>query len=355
MSSYRRRSQQRLDIWPGYVDALASLLMVVIFLLMIFSIAQMFLSQSLDKKDNELESLNTRISEISNLLNLRNDENIELKNVLEMVSGEVSDLENETKKQSQRINLLDESITQLTTEGESLSHERDNLGKALEETRSSLSAKEATNRHQEEQLRTLNLQITLLRSQLEQIANALVSAETATQEKEIELKDLSQRLNLALAKKVNELEQYRSEFFATLKKSLSDTDGVIIQGDRFILPSELLFKVGSASIGQAGKQELKTLAKTLTLISDKIPEDLEWILRIDGHTDAQPITSQRYTSNWSLSVARAVSVVEFLQSEGIDPSHLAATGFGENHPIDPGKTPDSYRKNRRIEFKLTNR
>ena len=164
---------------------------------------------------------------------------------------------------------------------------------------------------------------------------------------------LDDRLAAALAKKVEELEQYRSEFFGRLHQALGDRPGLRVVGDRFVFQSELLFASGSASLDPEGQRELRELATTLTDVVARIPPGVDWILRVDGHTDRQPIRDAAFRSNWELSAARAISVIQYLMQQGIPPEHLAAAGFGEYRPIDPGDDEIAYRRNRRIEFKLT--
>jgi chemotaxis protein MotB len=201
----------------------------------------------------------------------------------------------------------------------------------------------------------LSQQITNLRRQLEEISRALDVAEAEKSAQEAKIKELGKRLNIALARRVNELERYRSEFFGRLREILGDNPYVRIEGDRFVLQSELLFASGSASLGEEGRRHLAKLAAFLKELSKDIPKDIEWILRIDGHTDRVPIHNERFASNWELSTSRALSVVQFLASQGISESRMAAAGFSQFHPIDAADTPEAYRKNRRIEIKLTSR
>jgi chemotaxis protein MotB len=201
----------------------------------------------------------------------------------------------------------------------------------------------------------LNQQIRNLRRQLEEISHALEVAETEKKAKEVKIKELGKRLNIVLARRVHKLERYRSEFFGRLREFLGDNPRLRIEGDRFILQAELLFDSGSEKLGGDGKQHLLTLAATLRQLSKKIPEDIDWILRIDGHTDRIPIRNEHFASNWELSIARALSVVKFLGDNGIPQYRMAATGFSKFHPIDPADTPEAYQKNRRIEIKLTSR
>jgi chemotaxis protein MotB len=201
----------------------------------------------------------------------------------------------------------------------------------------------------------LNQQIKNMKWQLEEISRALEVAEVKKLAQKAELKELGKRLNIVLARRVNKLERYRSEFFGRLREMLGDNPNVRVEGDRFVLQAELLFGSGSAEIGVEGKSHLLKLSKTLKQLLKRLPEDINWILRIDGHTDRVPVHNERFASNWELSTARAVSVVRFLADQGIPESRMTAAGFSKFHPVDPADTAAAYRKNRRIEIKLTSR
>jgi chemotaxis protein MotB len=197
-------------------------------------------------------------------------------------------------------------------------------------------------------------QISRLREQLDLIRTALAQTEEEAEKKDAQIEDLGKQLNIALARKVHELTQYRSEFFGRLKKILGDNPAIQIRGDRFVFQAELFFASGSAELGEEGKTHLTTLAETLLMVAEKIPHDIDWILQVDGHSDKIPINNAFFASNWELSTARALSVVRFLSRQGIPENRMAAAGFSKYHPIDPADTPAAYRKNRRIEIKLTN-
>ncbi len=361
MAVSRRRARQ-LDVWPGYVDALSSLLMVVIFLLMLFSVAQFFMSRSLSEKDSELGDLNQRISEVSQVLGLSESENSTLRDVLAVLSEDIASLENERESllgeqvsMQQYIGNLESRIAELTQTTEAQDARNAALQSTLQSVTGELNAERQLSASAQAQIAQLTGQLRLLRTQLEQISEALAVSEGIQKADGLKLEDMSRRLNLALAGEVNRLREYRSEFFGRLREALADNANVRIEGDRFVLPSELLFPSGRAQLGLPGQAQLRTLATTLTDVAATIPEDLNWILRIDGHTDKVPVTSGRFASNWELSAARAINVVQFLQTQGIAPERLAATGFGEHHPIDPGTTPQAYANNRRIELKFTSK
>ena len=232
---------------------------------------------------------------------------------------------------------------------------RESSESELEQERRALAEQRALSEEAQVQVTLLNRQLAALREQLAQVAEALEISEAKNQEQEVQIADLGKRLNVALASKVQELARYRSEFFGRLREALGNRQDIRIVGDRFVFQSEILFGSGSATIGGEGRQQLAQLATTLREISETIPPELDWVLRVDGHTDRQPISTAAFPSNWELSTARAVSVVKFLVNQGIPPGRLAATGFGEFQPLDPGGDEIAYRRNRRIEFKLTQR
>lgn len=418
-----RRARSGIDIWPGYVDALSALLMLVIFALLIFTLAQLFLSQILSTKDTELADLNERLAEISSLLNLEQEKSQELSTRLDRLSNEYSlSLETryelaeeverlttttEADKETIRIQLstiaslqqdivalrdlrgqLEAEIGKLT---ESLSSSENQIGelrdrskalqaqladaqertllaqqtisekeiriKALSEAvaagKTALADEQTRSSQARETIHTLNQQIAALREQLLTVSQALKLAEDKSRDQVVQLENLSKRLNTLLAKRVNELEKYRSEFFGRLRDLLGENPNIRVVGDRFLFQSELLFASGSAQLGAEGRPELAKLAATLKNVSEKIPKDINWVVRVDGHTDKRPINTKRFASNWELSTARAVSVVRYLAAQGIPPQRLAAAGFGEFHPIDPADTPAALQRNRRIEIKLT--
>jgi chemotaxis protein MotB len=202
----------------------------------------------------------------------------------------------------------------------------------------------------------LNRQVDELKAQLSSVAKALDLTQTQGREKDTQIANLGQKLNAALAAKVEELQRYRSEFFGRLRQVLANRPGIQIVGDRFVFQSEVLFPVGSADLTQAGQSGITALAITIKDIATEIPPGINWILRVDGHTDRQPIKGNgQFASNWELSAARAITVVKLLIADGVPAEHLAATGFADNQPLDPGDTPEAYAKNRRIELRLTDR
>jgi chemotaxis protein MotB len=201
----------------------------------------------------------------------------------------------------------------------------------------------------------LNQQMAQLRQQLAAIATALQLQVSQGRDKDAQIADLGRKLNLALAAKVQELQRYRSDFFGKLREVLKNQPNIKIVGDRFVFQSDVLFPVNSADLTTAGQGQIGDIATAVKSIIGEIPPDISWMLRVDGHADSQPITSGPYQNNWQLSAARAIAVVQLLIQDGVPADHLAATAFGDTYPIDPAHTAAAYAKNRRIEFRLTDR
>ena len=383
MATATRRHRRTIDIWPGYVDALAALLMVVIFVLLVFVVAQAMLSRTVSMQDLELTALHREIAELTRQLGLAEAQNEELQGKTSALSSLISELMGEKVELNARLDELtsanaglEENLAGLSEARAALAMESATLSEALagsrEETGALIRRLRATEQTlaqrgaelDEErsisaaaraELALLNRQILELRRRLEEIATALAAAEAVKQEQQAEIADLGKRLNIALAREVNRLSRYQSEFFGRLREVLGESPDIRVEGDRFVFSSELLFASGTADLGEPGQAQLVRFAATLRELAARIPDDLDWVLRVDGHTDRVPIRNARYASNWELSTARAVEVVRFLIDQRIPPRRLVAAGFGEHHPLDPGKTPAALARNRRIEFKLTSR
>ncbi|MFT4630264.1 MAG: chemotaxis protein MotB [Urechidicola sp.] len=439
MLGSRRRTATVVNVWPGYVDALSALLMLVIFMLLIFTVAQVFLAQTLSSRESELDLLNVKLSEISEALQVQRNTNQSLsdklsvlrnqyaqgeffQNMLEQKIAELEkivtadketisiqlselaqlehdiitlrqvrkDLENDVANLATTLKSQGQNIEQLETDLENrlaqIGTLRDNSQAlqaklASQENMTMLAQKDIEKKEfliqdlvaivgegkealrNEKKLsasayadvKNLSAQIDALKNKLSSISSALRLEEQKTASQETQMANLGQRLNTLLADRVNELEQYRSDFFGRLRKVLVKSPDIRIEGDRFLLPSALFFASASATLGERGKQELNKLAQTLNEISVAIPDDINWILRVDGHTDQLPISTVRFPSNWELSTARAVSVLRYLAEQGIQPKRMTAAGFGEFHPVDLGQSEAAYQRNRRIELKLTKR
>ena len=472
MARLRRRSaSDELNPWPGYVDALSTLLMVIIFVLLVFVLAQAFLSVALSGRDRALEGLNRRVAELTDLLSLergragelqlsvaglnrdlqaanaardslardlqaqRNDaartlgEAASLRAERDRLSAKLADAELQSASAQARTEALQarladaadrtdtagqdaatvagqlaearrnlaflrtqaaavqaeldrtvqadratiearlSDIAKLNDQLRSLSALRDELErKAADaaaratteaERRAAVAAQladeqklSASNRAQ---VALLTQQMDQLKAQMTQVAAALNLAEASGRDKDAQIANLGSKLNAALASKVEELQRYRSEFFGRLREVLANRPGVQVVGDRFVFQSEVLFPPGSADMTPAGQDQIRALAATLKDIGKDIPRDINWILRVDGHADRQPVSRGAFPSNWELSSQRAINVVKLLVEEGVPANRLAATGFGEFQPLDGTDSPASYARNRRIELRLTDR
>ena len=477
MPATSRRQRASPDIWPGFVDALSALLIIVIFLLMVFTIAQYFLNNILSGRDAALEQLNRQVSRLTEMLQTEQAASADLRDELSRVSFLLGNTTAERDRLSSQLaelmperDMLQAMLSDKTREVATLADlriERDALALALEEAgkestalagdleearktvaadretielqlrqiaslkrdvealravrdsleervaaqvagleererelgtlrdrskelvaqlaseqertllsqktieekdvrlavllgrageaETALAQEQKLSERAREQVRLLNAQIAALRGQLAHIAALLDASEARVKRQNVQIVNLSSRLNAALARKVQELASFRSEFFGRLRQALGDRRDVTIVGDRFVFQSEVLFPSGTATLQESGRAQIGQLARTLIALSRRIPEDINWVLRVDGHTDRWPISTQSFPSNWELSTARAVSVVKILIELGVPPNRLAATGFGQFQPLDRGNTVEAYRRNRRIEFKLTQR
>jgi chemotaxis protein MotB len=443
MPSSRSRSYNAASYWPGFVDALAALLVVVVFLIMVFALAQAFLSDALSGRDTVLEQLTAELEELGQMLNLERDSNLKLQLSIAQLSSDLKssiserdllnvrlssiekelatekathndkifDLNKIIKNDKDSIELQLRDLERLNRDILALKEVRKNLEKkvsvligTLENTEGelgkvrdlskelrakivdesertllvqeeldkrdirlkellnstkiaekSLSEEKVLSKSYQNKISLIGEQLRQLRIQLAALNEALEASESKNKEQKTQIVNLGKRLNAALATRVQELARYRSEFFGRLRKTLGNRADIRIVGDRFVFQSEVLFESGAADLNQAGSQQLGLLGTTLRKISKEIPKDLDWVLRVDGHTDERPISTTQFPSNWELSSARSTSVVKYLINQGISPNRLVAAGFGQHQPIDIGSDEIAYRRNRRIEFKLTQR
>jgi chemotaxis protein MotB len=335
-----RRSESGMNYWPGFVDALSTLILGIIFLLTVFVVVQFYLQQEVAGKDTALTRLNAQIAQLTELLSLEKSGKTNIEDQLAQLRATLATAESERD----RLKGAAESAGAGATAAQ---------GKVSELT-GQLEGEKRISARALAQVEVLNQQIAALRRQLAALEQTLDVAEKKDKDSQSRITELGQRLNLALAERVNELKQYRSDFFGKLREILGNRADVRIVGDRFVLQSEVFFDTGKADLKPEGRAELDKVADALIELEKQIPADLAWVLRVDGHTDVRPITGT-FKSNWDLSAARAISVVQYLVGKGISPQRLVAAGFGEFQPIDLGKTEDAYKRNRRIEFKLTER
>ncbi|MCS6779272.1 MAG: peptidoglycan -binding protein [Geminicoccaceae bacterium] len=411
MARARRELRHQAEIWPGFVDALSTLLLAIIFLLVVFVLGQFFLSQMLEGRDETVERLEARLKAIGQQLEEERSAAQRLRGSLAELGQRLQTSEAERREAEDRLARAESdrseldarlrrlaidraALERLLEEGRLAREESERratlLARELEEAKRSFAAdreklevqlaelvalrrevealraareallaerqEEAAGRGRaEEEVRRLSERIQSLSVQLGLLEQVLVNKQAEIDRQGARIADLGQRLNAALAAQVEELAQYRSDFFGRLRRVLGDREDVRIVGDRFVFQSEVLFGVGEAELGPGGQAQLAQLASTLRQIAAEIPKELPWVLQVDGHTDRRPIATARFPSNWELSTARALSVVRFLMAQGIPPERLAARGFGEFQPLDPADSEEAYRRNRRIELKLTTR
>lgn len=354
MNSLARR-RRGLDIWPGFVDALTSLILVMIFVLLLFAIGQFVLSTTLAGKNRALADLNAQIAQLAQTLSLSQDAKVkaearvnELSASLGGAAAERDAAKAEAAKIATDIAALNELKAQLELQVAQMSAQLDSSKKDLVAA-TDLNAKSAA------QVELLNRQLAAVQDQLRQISAALEISNKNIKDKDKKLADLGAQLNLALANKVGELEKYRSEFFGKLRAALGNRADIQVVGDRFVVPTDILFDSASADLSPDAGASMAKLAKTLNEVAAEIPSSIDWVLRIDGHTDKRPIHSDQFPSNWELSTARATAIVKQLVVQGIQPRHLSANGFGQFQPLDNGDSDAAYARNRRIEIQLTNR
>jgi chemotaxis protein MotB len=341
MALARGRRHESVNYWPGFVDALSTMLLVIIFLLSVFMLAQFFLSREVTGKDTALAKLNHQIEELTSLLAMERT----AKNDTQSSLGALSATLDASKKEQARLQgIIADNAANAEQAG----------GKASAATLALEAQKDISSRALA-QVDILNQQISALRRQLAAIEDALAASEASGKDAQTKIADLGSRLNTALAQKVQELSRYRSDFFGRLRQILGSRPGIRVVGDRFVFESSVLFDSAKADVSPAGHQSLDDLAAAIIDLEREIPPDIPWILRIDGHTDKHPISGGPFKSNWDLSAARAIAVVQYLITKGIPPDRLAAAGFGEFQPIDPGEDEDALARNRRIELKLTER
>jgi len=327
--------------WPGFVDAMAQLLLVITFLLSVFMVAQFLLAREISGQDSALGQLRAEIAELTQLLALEKAAKQDVEATLVALQDDFTAEKNKNEGLSA---LLESAGAQGDNASMTISGLQTNLDKEKQISSEALARVEL-----------LNQQIAAMRRQLQTLNAILSDAEAKNRASEAQIADLGKRLNSALAQRVQELTRYRSEFFGRLRQILSQRSDILVVGDRFVFQAEVLFEKARAELNAEGEAEMLKLADAVKQLEREIPPDIAWVLRVDGHTDIDPIQSSQFRSNWDLSAARAIAVVNFLVANGVSPTHLVAAGFGEFQPIDPGSTEEAKSRNRRIELKLTER
>ena len=339
MSYASRRVKRRdFDVWPGYVDALSSMLMMIALVLMVMVAAQFYLGNALNTKDMALDELAVRLRALTDSLSLE-------QNTSKSLKAKNAELEANYQRGLADLNILRTTVSEKERLAAAFQVERDTANTELTKSKAQTDSLNL-------QLAALAQQIQDLNKKLELLTADLSSAKSTLLDKDKKITDLDQKLKKAMLKKVEELADYRSEFFGKLKKALGNRPEIRVVGDRFVFQSEVLFPSASAQLEEGGKQQLQKMAETLKEVANTIPKEVNWILTVVGHTDRRPISTSQFPSNWELSTARALSVVKFLQEAGIPASRLAATGYGEHQPIENGSTEEAFAKNRRIELKF---
>lgn len=339
MALAKRSNRGASFIWPGFVDGLATVLMVIIFVLMVSLLIQLNLAERVSGQDSTLNRLRGEISELANLLNIERAKSGELAVLNQQLGLDLATSQAEIVGLTGQIDALEESLTEASIREQNLT--------------ATLAAGDATVAANTQEIAGLTQALDALRLKLGEVQALLDAKEIEAQEAREASVNLSQRLNDALSSRVAELQRFRSEFFGQLREILQDREDLRIVGDRFVFQSEVLFALGSAEIGSEGEAQLLELSEALREISAKIPTDIDWVLQVSGHTDSLPIRGGRFADNWDLSAERAMAVVRYLVGSGVAPNRLSATGFGEFQPIAGGDTPEALARNRRIEFKIT--
>jgi chemotaxis protein MotB len=342
MAVNRAHRLTRIDYWPGFVDAMATLLLVFVFLLSVFILAQFFLGQEVTSKDTVLTRLNAQIAELTDLLAMEKSGSRDLQDTIATLQANLAASESDRNRLQ---GLVDSTGS---AEGEAAGR--------IASLQGDLKSQQQVSQSALAQVELLNQQIAALRRQLAALEEALNASESRNTDSQTQIADLGRRLNVALAQRVQELSQYRSDFFGRLRKILADRPDIEVVGDRFVLPASVLFSTASDDLSDSARGELDKIADAILELEKQIPPEINWVIRVDGHTDVRPVQSTaRFRSNWELSAARAIAVVRYLIDRGIKPEHLVAAGFGEFQPLDTGDSEEAFARNRRIELKLTER
>jgi chemotaxis protein MotB len=378
-----RRTARTVDIWPGFVDALATLILVIVFVLMIFTLFQFYLKDVISGRDQALAQLSAQLGTLADQLSLERKTTADLrervssltdelqttttardrlqqelaaaKGQSDKVSAELEDANKVIEADKEKIDAQLGQLDALRKNIETLTALRAELEKKVNEQGAALMSEHKLSEDAQARADLLTRQIATLQQQIAALNEALGASESKAKVDQVQISDLGKRLNSALAGRVEELSRFRSEFFGRLRQVLGNRQDVRVVGDRFVFQSEVLFPSGSAELQPDGKAQLDQLATALTDIAAKMPPDLPWVLQVDGHTDRRPISTALFPSNWELSTARAISVVKYLTSRGVPADRLAAAGFGEFQPLDPRDDEIGWRRNRRIEVKVTSR
>jgi len=377
MSRRRRGGDNGLEAWPGYVDALSTLLMVTIFVLLVFVLAEAFLSSALTGSNNTIDLLKQQIAQLTQSLSMETSKDATLSQELASLNAQLaqaqtantaltSQLAGDTQtittlqdgQKGMQAQLSDAQAQAAAAAGRISALQAQMVAVAgtpdtLADTQSKLEASQKLSAQDEAQIVLLNQQMAALRAQLAALQQALDAAQAADVKDQVQIVDLGKQLNEALARKVEELQQYQSVFFRALSESLKGQKNIKVVGDRFVFESDVLFSVDDATITPQGQAEIADVADAVKALTAKIPANVNWVLSVDGYADAQPIKGGPYKSNFDLSSARALAVLDLLIADGVPENRLVTSGMGANNPIAAGETSADYAQNRRIEFRLT--
>ena len=350
-----RKNLYEINYWPGFVDVLGTLLIVTIFTVLISTITQIYFNDQLEVKRGEIsnldEEINNLIDQLGGVTKKKKEAEkkfLDLENRFEKLEAEKNQLMEEFSKNQYILKMKNKELSDLVSE-------RGSLLEKIQKRNEKLDTLSFENKKYEIDMFEMKRNIEKLNNRLNELSSLLIAAEEKDKTNKVKIENLGKKLNQALAGKLQEISKYQSEFFRKIKEALGNREDIIVSGDRFIFPSEVFFESGSDIIQEAGREKLYEIAVSLKEISEKIPKKIDWILRIDGHTDKVPINNERFKSNWHLSSSRAINIVKFFIEEGISPSRLVAAGFGEYSPLLLDDNEQAYEKNRRIEIKLTTR
>ncbi|MBN9498025.1 MAG: peptidoglycan -binding protein [Alphaproteobacteria bacterium] len=371
-----RRTTRTVDVWPGFVDALATLVISIVFVVMVFTVFQFHLKDIIAGRDDQLSRASAQLAQLAETLALEKRATDDLRSRLQSLQNELSaslgerdNLRNLSRAQAEQIELANQSMAADREKIEMQLRELEALAamrEALERRAASAEAQARTAETQstedrrlsaeaQAQVASLNRQTAELREQLRRLEALLSDSERKTSEQQAQIVDLGRRLNLALASRVDELVRFRSEFYGRLRAVLGDRADMRVVGDRFVFQSEILFAPGSATIESEGGRQLMQLGNVIKEIAPRIPKEVDWVVQITGHTDRRPISTREFPSNWELSTARSISVVRLLMANGVPSDRLQAAGMAEFQPIDDRDDEVGWRRNRRIEIRFTNR
>jgi chemotaxis protein MotB len=361
--------------WPGFVDALASLLMVIIFVLMIFVLSQFFLSQKMTGQDEALVELRNNLVELGEMLSLERQTTTELTTQLSLLETKIVEVKKSLKYEKELVtqfkeelagqsNILSLNQSEIEDLKEKLKikmqdalllkNNLEQLEKRINKKDTDINEKNETINANKKEINELISASLKLRNKLSQLQTLLSAYKAKDKKEKVKTINIGKEMNSALARRVEELQKFKSDFFGRVRELIKGRKEIRIVGDRFVFQSEVLFKVGSEELGIKGQEEMAKLAITLMDIEKSLPTDIDWILQIDGHTDNLPVKKgQNYLDNWELSTKRALSVLRFLIKQGIKPDRLSASGYGSFQPIDKKNTNVARAKNRRIEMKIT--